>query len=195
MHYLHQILVSAESEETATEAAVSVISEYGDGKVWDWHEEDAGRWKDRYPAPVKAGAKKFKTLIDEARASQQEEARRLAWHIAQGPRPVSPESPRIEWGSPDFKAKFMEGIQAYGDWLYGLIEKLPETRDYNWGLVGYALNGITQLAEGEYRSGSFFYDGISGGGGVPSDKELDDYRKDAEKNGEDLWLVPIDMHN
>jgi len=191
MHYLIFVLAEGESQQDASEAALSVLDQYQD-QVFDYRCDGAQHW-DEFPASSLSDRTRFDAQLERARDSRKAG---IAMHLASMASSLKLECPDGS-GIDAMVAPSREQMQALGAAAFtrlhaqlfdGVAHGLYD------GLAGYSMKRITQLAQGDFVLDGHFLnatDRFGDRGDIPSREQLDD----ALTAGASLWIVPVDVHS
>jgi hypothetical protein len=178
MHAIHAILVELKDDgkpcegnneqlkEIARDMSADLLEDYGNGDVWDWREDDAGRWIGKYPDNVILGATEKNRFLKEL-----DEFKVIPFNAA---------ATNLKWlyiGNPGWRTK--EQIEAGGFvelpnettsssgtiWSGTIIPEMAinlETITRLWNAEGYNMAAwqakqIFKLIDGQYCFDSQFY--------------------------------------
>ena len=207
VHYLHAVLVRLpdgvgpeEAVEEARQAAVGAIECYGEGEVWDWHEDDAGRWADEFPRRGVvlgcADRELFLELLEEWRQAPLEHAlKEAAWLAGDdwGWRPLEDVEPggfRV-FEHPDNGRNGRYWSARPMPWPGSAEEMVRRLwSEPGFSMWAYRFAKAVRLAAGDYVSDSHFYS-------VPDEepKISEETLQDAREHPERYALVFLDLHN
>jgi hypothetical protein len=212
MHAIHAILVKLEDmigepydgtneelKEIARSEALERLNEFGDGDVWDWYANDAGRWKERYPDNVILGVSdkdKFLSELDDFKNVPLSAAMQTlkflyidkpAWRTRE--QIETDGVTEIHNDNNDPKGKMFSG-NVLPDMVINetTVNKLWDEDSFS--MTTWRLAKIFKLVDGQYCFDSQFYS-------IPDDssKISKETYKDCIDHPENYALVLYDLHN
>jgi len=204
MHIAHIIAVEATNAEEAASAAGEAISDYGDGRVWDWYVV-GGRWEGSLEGgntlQYSANPKAFRKAVENMLQYRDEEFMKLQSKLT-GKDVTAEELTNdtvfgIPITDPEGAAKRVSEDNRRARREVGRLFEAsslkeaqhPTDTEYPGRMVAYYLRKFANCILGEYSFDSRFFDGEE------HTTESEGLWVRCDDSPEEQWLVLLDLHN